>query len=46
VYLGPSGGGALLEVITLARAGGRDELAIHAMPMRDRYRRLLPEEGR
>jgi hypothetical protein len=46
LYLGPSGSAAMLEVIALARAGGRDELAIHAMPMRDRYRRLLPEGER
>lgn len=43
LYLGPSRSAAVLEVITLARADGRDQLAIHAMPMGERYRRLLPE---
>jgi hypothetical protein len=40
--LGPSRSGALLEVVVVVRGGGRPELAIHAMPMRERYRRLLP----
>lgn len=43
LYLGPSGSGALLEVIALRRGDDRPELAIHAMPMREKYRRLLPE---
>ena len=43
LYLGPSRSAALLEVLTVARSDGRDDLVIHAMPMRDRYRRLLPE---
>ena len=42
LYLGPSGGGSLLEVIVVVRSGDRPELAIHAMPMRAKYRRLLP----
>lgn len=43
LYLGPRRDGSLLEIITIVR---RDdvELAIHAMPMRGRYRRLLPGE--
>lgn len=43
IYLGPAVDGALLEVITIHR---RDlsELAIHAMPMRSKYERLLPGE--
>ena len=43
LYLGPTRRAAMLEVITVARADGRDELVIHAMTMRERYRRLLPE---
>jgi hypothetical protein len=42
LHLGPSRSGSLLEVIVVIRASGRSELAIHAMPMRDKYRRLLP----
>jgi hypothetical protein len=41
LYLGPSRSASLLEVIVVLR-GGRPELAIHAMAMRDTYRRLLP----
>ena len=41
LYLGPSRGASLLEVIVLRRTD-LAELAIHAMPMRDKYRRLLP----
>lgn len=41
LYLGPSRSGALLEVITLVREDG-SELAIHAMPMRPKYQRLVP----
>jgi hypothetical protein len=42
--LGPSRSGSLLEVIVIVRRSGRSELAIHAMPMREKYRRLLPGE--
>ena len=42
LYLGPDRSGSLLEVITLFREGDLDELAIHAMTMRPKYRRLLP----
>jgi hypothetical protein len=41
LYLGPSRNADLLEVVTLVRDDG-SELAIHAMSMRPRYRRLLP----
>ena len=41
LYLGPSRTAALLEVLTIAREDG-SELAIHAMPMRAKYERLLP----
>lgn len=41
-YLGPSRSAALLEVVTIVRADA-PELAIHAMPMRAKYRRLLGE---
>ena len=41
LYLGPSRSGSLLEVIVVVRADDRPELAIHAMPMRTKYRRLL-----
>ena len=40
LYLGPSLAAALLEVVTIVRADA-PELAIHAMPMRAKYRRLL-----
>jgi hypothetical protein len=40
LYLGPSRTADLLEVVTIVRADG-SELAIHAMRMRARYRRLL-----
>jgi aspartate/methionine/tyrosine aminotransferase len=43
LYLGAGTAGALLEVLTIIRDDGT-ELAIHAMPMRPRYRRLLPGE--
>lgn len=43
LYLGPSTAGALLEVATIVRDDGT-ELVIHAMPMRPKYRRLLPGE--
>ncbi len=42
LYLGPSRSGSLLEVIVVVRGGDRPALAIHAMPMRGKYRRLLP----
>jgi hypothetical protein len=41
LYLGPSHSAALLEVVTIVRDDG-PELAIHAMPMRAKYQRLLP----
>ncbi|MGH3152511.1 MAG: hypothetical protein ACRDOB_17530, partial [Streptosporangiaceae bacterium] len=40
LYLGPSRSAALLEVIVLVRGDDRPVLAIHAMPMREKYRRL------
>ena len=43
LYLGPSMAGALLEVLTILREDGT-ELVIHAMPMRSKYRPLLPGE--
>lgn len=42
LYLGPSRSAELLEVVTIVRYDG-SELAIHAMRMRAKYRRLLPE---
>ncbi len=44
LYLGPSRSGSLLEVITLTRGEEEPEVAIHAMVMRAKYRRLLPGE--
>ncbi len=41
LYLGPSRSADLLEVVTIVRDDGT-ELAIHALKMRARYRRLLP----
>lgn len=41
--VGPSRNAELLEVVTITREDG-SELAIHAMPLRSRYRRLLPGE--
>lgn len=41
LYLGPSRSAELLEVVTIVRSDG-SELAIHAMSMRAKYRRLLP----
>jgi hypothetical protein len=41
LYLGSSRSGALLEIVVLRRTA-QVELAIHAMPMRAKYRRLLP----
>jgi hypothetical protein len=40
LYLGPARSADLLEVVTIVRDDG-SELAIHAMKMRPRYRRLL-----
>jgi hypothetical protein len=42
LYLGPSRTADLLEVVTIVRAD-EEELAIHAMRMRPKYRPLLPE---
>jgi hypothetical protein len=42
LYLGPARSAELLEVVTIVRDDG-SELAIHAMPMRPKYGRLLPE---
>lgn len=42
LYLGPTQGGALLEIITVPDENQTDELVIHAMPMRAKYRPLLP----
>jgi hypothetical protein len=41
LYLGPGRDADLLEVLTIVRDDG-SELAIHAMKMRSKYRRLLP----
>lgn len=41
LYLGPARNADLLEVVTIVRDDG-SELAIHAMKMRPKYRRLLP----
>jgi hypothetical protein len=41
LYLGPTRSADLLEVVTILRDDG-SELAIHAMKMRPKYRRLLP----
>jgi hypothetical protein len=41
LYLGPARNADLLEVVTIVRDDG-SELAIHAMRMRLKYRRLLP----
>jgi hypothetical protein len=43
LYLGPTRNADLLEVGTIIRSD-RTELAIHAMRLRPRYRRLLPGE--
>ena len=42
LYLGPSRSADLLEVVTIVRDDG-SELVIHAMRMRPKYQRLLPE---
>jgi hypothetical protein len=41
LYLGPARNADLLEIVTIVRDDG-SELAIHAMRMRPKYRRLLP----
>ena len=41
LYLGPARNADLLEVVTIVRDDDT-ELAIHAMKMRPKYRRLLP----
>lgn len=43
LYLGPARNADLLEIVTVAR-DDETELAIHAMKMRPKYRRLLPGE--
>lgn len=40
LVLGPDTAGNLLELVVLITTGG-DEVIIHAMPMRPKYRRLL-----
>jgi hypothetical protein len=40
LYLGPGCDATLLEVVTLSR-GRRLEMAIHAMKMRPKYKRVL-----
>ena len=40
LYLGPDRHGSMLEVVTVVAEAG-DEIAIHAMEMRRRYRRCL-----
>ena len=42
LYLGSSRSGMLLEVIALMRTENQTELVIHSMPMRAKYRPLLP----
>ena len=44
-YIGTGRDAALLEVVTLAR-GKKPEMAIHAMKMRPKYRRILLGERR
>jgi len=43
VYLGPARNAQLLEVVAIVRDDD-SELAIHAMPMRRKYERLLPDD--
>jgi len=40
LVLGPDSAGNILEIVVLITAEG-DEIIIHAMPMRPKYRRLL-----
>jgi hypothetical protein len=42
LYLGPAWNAEPLEIVTIVRDDGA-EMAIHAMKMRDKYQRLLPE---
>jgi hypothetical protein len=42
LYLGPARDASLLEVVTIMRNDG-SEFAIHAMNMRSKYQRRLPE---
>jgi hypothetical protein len=42
LYLGPARSADPLEVVTIVRDDG-SEVVIHAMKMRPKYRRLLPE---
>ena len=42
LYLGPARNGDLLEIVTVVRDDDT-EVAIHAMKMRAKYQRLLPE---
>ena len=42
LYLGPSRSASLIEVVVIVRGGGSSDLAIPAMAMREKYRRLLP----
>jgi hypothetical protein len=42
LLIGPDRAGNLLEVVVLATVEG-DQLVIHAMPMRPKYRRLLEQ---
>lgn len=44
LFLGPARDGSLLEIITVAREGGREGVVIHAMAMRPKFQRLLPGE--
>lgn len=41
LYLGPARSADLLEVVAIVRNDG-SQVAIHAMKMRPKYRRLLP----
>lgn len=41
-YLGPARDAEMLEIVTIVRDDDT-ELANHAMKMRDKYQRLLPE---
>jgi hypothetical protein len=40
LIIGPDSAGNLLEVVVMTTAEGK-QIAIHAMPMRDKYARLL-----
>lgn len=42
LYLGPARSAELLEIVTIVRED-ETELAIHAMKIRRKYQRLLPE---